>query len=137
MIKKCFLICFLAVSTFGKGDAVAAVFAGDRESRQVQIKGTDFLKSIGVVAIESKVGDKGEPDLEVSFTSSEIPKYTDIFVELLLLDSENQILLAVEAPFVNAEHSVSYVVPHGYFLVVSIAMPVSEKTEYYKVTFGS
>lgn len=135
MIKN-FLFCFLIVSSFWVNNAMATVFAGNREAPRVQIKEADFLKAIGVVAATSKVSDKPNSDLKVSFTSSQILRYTDIFVELLLLDSGNQILLTVEAPFVNAGHTVSYIVPNGYSLVVSIAMPVSEETEYYKVTFS-
>lgn len=73
--------------------------------------------------------------MKVSFVSSGAEGYADIFVELFLLNAEGQILLAVETPFVNGDHTVSYIVSKGHSLIVSIAMPVSEETTYYKVSF--
>lgn len=135
MAKSCFFIWFLFFSYFCTGDAVATVFAGGDSPPQIQVKGADFLKSIGVVATTTRLNHAEESDLKVSFTSSEAENYEDIFVELLLLDTEGTILVSVETPFVNGDHTVSYIVPRGYSLVVSIAMPVSEATEYYKVSF--
>lgn len=135
MIKNYLLIYFLMTSCFWVGDAVATVFAGGDGPPQVQEKDVGFLESLGIVASTSRLGHERKSDLRVSFTSSETEKYADTFVELLLLDAESQVLLVVEAPFVNGDHTVSYVVPRGYSVIVSIAKPLSEDTEYYKVSF--
>lgn len=135
MIKNYLFIYFLMTSCFWVGDAVATVFADGDRPPQVQEKDVSFLESLGIVAVTSRLGHGRTSDLRVSFTSSETEKYADTFVELLLLDAESQVLLVVEAPFVNGDHTVSYVVPRGYSVIVSIAKPLSEDTEYYKVSF--
>ena len=135
MIKNHLLVYCLVTSWFWVGDAVATVFAGGDSPPQVQEKDVGFLASLGIVATASWLGHERVSDLRVSFTSSETGKYADTFVELLLIDAENQILLVVETPFFNCDHTVSYVVPRGYSLIVSIARPLSEDTEYFKVSF--
>lgn len=137
MTNNYFVICFLAIFFFYSGGAVATVFAGGEDPPKVQVKDADFLKSIGVVATTRKIEHAGEFDLKISFKSSETEEYEEIFVELLLIDGDGEILMTVETPFVNGDHTVSYIVPRRYSLVVSIAMPLNEDTEYYKVSFSN
>ncbi|MCW8126229.1 hypothetical protein [Microbulbifer halophilus] len=111
----------------------ATVFAGD-DGREVVEKEPQFLERIGVSVFEEEVvGEEGNSNLQVTFTSSDIQGYEDIGVEFIYLDAKNQILLSVEKPFANSPHTTRYLIPPGHTLLVSVVAPLSRDSKYYKV----
>ena len=147
MNKLLFLLCLFGMHGFGVNYAAATVFVENLDmAPKVQVRDKEFLKTIGIIATTKEVnevnqvtGEKYEAGLWVSLTSFRAPDYEDIYLELLLVDANTKLVLAIENPFVDGENLVSYTVYSGYSLVVTVAMQVSKgaKIEYYRVVFSN
>jgi hypothetical protein len=115
----------------------ADVFA-DREGVDILDQKPEFLKKFGLAVDTRNVDDEvNGPGIKVTFTSFKIPEFNNYYIELLFLDSNNQLLLVIEKPFVNTKHTSSYILPSEYKLIVAVLTQVHGDSKYYRVSFVS
>lgn len=113
----------------------ATVFAG-RDHIEYVVEKAQFLETIGVTAdFERSVGDDGNSYLALTLTSLPIYDFDDTKVELVYVDSNDNVVLGIDDPFANTKHSTRYWIPSGFKMIVSVVTSYSRDSKYHKVIF--
>lgn len=106
--------------------------------REIHLEEPGFLKKFGLVSSsEKEFDDQRRAYVVVKFDAFKEPSSDDFLIELLLLDSDGRVMLAIENPFPEGQSKSRYVISPGCSLLVSIANNLKSDTTYHKVIFSS
>lgn len=139
MKKSYFMLVFLLTMPYSSG-TLATKFAGTPPpSSEIVEKTPEFLTMLGIETETRKEYDlsskeRVNPYLIVEFTTKKWFNDLDYHTEILLLNSNNEVLFAIEFPFSYDNRTTTYTIANGHSLMVVITY-YEDSNMIYKIDF--